>query len=64
MTHHPQKQPAKSVRFLMLVEEECRRLGGKYLLTHAEYLQIVNYCYRQIYGTDPVDEDDLPASVS
>jgi hypothetical protein len=63
MNHPSQKQPAKSVRFLLLVEEECRRMGGKHLLTRDEYLQIINACYRQIYGTEPIDEDDLPASV-
>ncbi len=37
---------------MQMVEDECRRAGGRQLLTPEEYLEIVNYCYQQIYGTD------------
>lgn len=48
----------RSLRLLQMVEEECRRAGGKHLLTPEEYLEIVNHCYRQVYGTDrPSDQE-------
>lgn len=40
----------KSFQLLMLVEEEVRRSGGKALLSRQEYLEIVAYCYQEIYG--------------
>lgn len=62
MNRHPNR-PAKAVQLLLRVEEECRRMGGKSLLTREEYLEIINRCYREIYGSEPIDEDDLPAGV-
>lgn len=43
-------EQAKSVRLLAMVDEACRRAGGKHLLTREEYLDIVRYCYREVYG--------------
>ncbi len=42
----------RSLRLLQMVEEECRRAGGRHLLTSDEYLAIVNTCYQQVYGSD------------
>jgi len=54
---HIDEDPHKSLRLLQMVEEECRRAGGRHLLTPEEYLQIVNYCYQQVYDTDrPADQ--------
>lgn len=51
----------KAVRFLALVDDECRKLGGKHLLTREEYLEIVNYCYRDVYGADAGDAPSATA---
>lgn len=38
--------------FLRLVEETCRRAGGKNLLSRDEYLAIVNDCYQRVYSKE------------
>jgi hypothetical protein len=40
----------KQLRFMALVEETCQGAGGKQFLSREEYLEIVNRCYREIYG--------------
>ena len=47
----------KTLRFMAMVDDECRRSGGKHLLTREEYLQIVTMCYRHIFGDDPQQAD-------
>lgn len=61
---HPKSNDAnrnqQMMRFMMAVDEECRRMGGKHLLTPEEYLDVVSHCYREVFGIAP-SQDDLPA---
>lgn len=51
----------QAVHFLQMVDEMCRRAGGKHLLTRGEYLEIVNHCYREIYGIKAKSGTEFPA---
>jgi hypothetical protein len=57
-----QLQEEKSFQLLLLLEEEVRRSGGKALLSREEYLEILSYCYRQVYGQDSKEQAKLASS--
>jgi hypothetical protein len=51
-----QNEDKQAFQLLLMIEEEVRRSGGKHLLSRQEYLEIVAYCYQQIYGIDKPEE--------
>lgn len=56
------EDPNKSLQLLQMVEEECRRAGGRHLLTPEEYLEIVNYCYQQVYESNAASDQQAGTS--
>lgn len=54
----------KALRLLQMVDDMCRRAGGKQLLTADEYLEIVNYCYLEVYGVARSSDDEVAAQTA